>query len=203
MRQPSFDLLAILNLLGAAQGLLLTLALLSAKGGNRTANRILAAMTMTIAIVVCGAVLLTTNYVFVFPHASRIHHPFVFLAGPLLFLYIRTLTSGARQFAKRDFLHFIPFALCLIYLLPFYFQSSAAKLAHLWSEYYNESLGLWYYVRSGFFSAQFFVYLLLIIATLIKYSRKVKGQDSAAEKAVLFQVRFFVISGSALSCASP
>ena len=29
---------------------------------------------------------------FTFPYFSRIDHPFVFLAGPLLYLYIRTLT---------------------------------------------------------------------------------------------------------------
>lgn len=192
--QPSLNLLAILNLLGAAQGLLLTLALATAKGGNRTANRLLAALTLTITVVVTGAVLLATGYVFVFPHASRIHHPFVFLAGPLLFLYIRTLTTGEHRFARRDFLHFIPFALCLVYLLPFYFQSSAAKLSKLWAEYYEQSLGVWYYVRSAAFIAQFFIYLILIVVTLVRYSRKVEDRNSPHERAVLFQLRFFVVS---------
>jgi AraC-like DNA-binding protein len=192
--QPSFNFLAVLCLLGAAQGVLLALALLGARGGNRTANRLLAAMTLTISIVVSGSVWITTDYVFVFPHLSRLHHPFVFLAGPLLFLYIRTLTSNERRFVKRDLLHFVPFAACLIYLLPYYFQSSAMKLAHLWAEANQDSLGVWYYVRSAAFIVQFLVYLILIIATLIKYSRKVRDQHSPAERAVLFQVRFFVIA---------
>lgn len=93
--------LAVLNLLGAGQGVLLALALLSAKDGNKTANRLLAALTLTISVVVSGAVLLTSNYVFIFPHLSRIHHPFAFLAGPLLFLYIRTLTFGHSDFGQR------------------------------------------------------------------------------------------------------
>ncbi|HEY0408595.1 MAG TPA: helix-turn-helix domain-containing protein [Pyrinomonadaceae bacterium] len=192
--QPSFNLLAVLNLLGAAQGLLLTLALLGAKGGHRLANRLLAAMTLTIAIVVSGSVWVTTNYVFVLPHLSRLHHPFVFLAGPLLFLYIRTITANDSRFAKQDLLHFIPFAACLLYLLPYYFQSSATKLARLWAEAYQDSLGGWYYVRSATFILQFLVYLILIIATLIRYSRKVKRRDSRDDRAVLFQVRFFVIA---------
>ncbi|MDX6694694.1 MAG: hypothetical protein QOF02_2297 [Blastocatellia bacterium] len=192
--QPSFNFLAVLNLLGAAQGVLLALALLGAKGGNKTANRLLAAMTLTISIVVSGSVWITTNYVFVAPHLSRLHHPFVFLAGPLLFLYIRAITSKERRFEKQDLLHFIPFALCLLYLLPYYFQSSAAKLEHLWAEAYSDSLGVWYYIRSAAFIVQFLVYLILIIATLIKYSRKVKEQNSPHERAVLFQVRFFVIA---------
>src|SRR6185295_3816130 len=88
---PALNFLAILNLLGAAQGVLLTLALLSIKGSHKTANRILAALTLTISIIIGGSVLLTTDYVFRYPHLSRLHHPFAFLAGPLLYLYIRTL----------------------------------------------------------------------------------------------------------------
>lgn len=68
---PSLSLLAILNLLGAAQGVLLTLALLSAKGDDKIPDRLLAALTLTISIIVSGAVLLSSYYVFRFPHFSR------------------------------------------------------------------------------------------------------------------------------------
>ncbi|MDQ3816772.1 MAG: helix-turn-helix domain-containing protein [Acidobacteriota bacterium] len=192
--QPALNTLAILNLMGAVQGLLLALALLSAKGGNRLANRLLGALTLSISAVVAGAVLLTTNYVFLFPHLSRIHHPLVFLVAPLLFLYIRTLTSNERRFEARSWLHFIPSALCLIYLLPYYFQSSDDKLRYLLSEFFQESLGRWYYFRSALLIAQSLAYLVLIISTLARYSRKVKDRNSPHERAILFQVRFFVIA---------
>ncbi|HEV7377410.1 MAG TPA: helix-turn-helix domain-containing protein [Pyrinomonadaceae bacterium] len=195
---PALDFLAILNLFGAAQGLLLTLALLGAKGENKTANRLLAALTLTISIIVSGTVLLTSKYVFVYPHLSRLHQPFAFLAGPLLFLYIRELTSSEKRFKAKDFLHFTPFALCLIYLLPYYFQSGADKLNEIVAEHFQDSLGQWYYIRSALFIVQFLVYLVLIVVTLIKYSRKVRDRNSPAEKAVLFQVRFFVIASLVL-----
>ena len=191
---PSLSLLAILNLLGAAQGLLLSLALLSAKGDDKVPNRILAALTFTISIIVSGAVLLSSNYVFRFPHLSRIHHPFVFLAGPLLYLYIRTLTSREKRFKKKDLLHFIPFAFCVIYLLPYYFQSAQGKLGVLSSEYINESFGQWYYIRSAVFITQFLVYLILIGITIINYSRNTQERNSTHGKAVLFEIRFFVIA---------
>jgi len=196
-----FGFLAVLNLLGAAQGVLLALALLSTKAGSRTANRLLAALTLTISIVVSGAVLLTSNYVFLFPHLSRIHQPFVFLAAPLLFLYIRTLTSPDKKFDKTDFLHFIPFVLCAIYLLPYYLQSSGAKFQVLLSEYTDESLGQWYYVRSAVFITQTLVYLILIVLTIVKYSQSVKRSNSPHDRAVLFEVRFFVIATAVLWCA--
>ena len=58
---PALSLLGIVNLVGAMQGLLLAAALLSSKGGNKTAYRLLAALTFTISIIVAGAVLLTSN----------------------------------------------------------------------------------------------------------------------------------------------
>ena len=194
---PSLSFLAILNLVGAIQGLLLTLALLRAKGGNETANRLLAALTFTISIVVGGAVLVTSNYVFVFPHLSRVHHPFVYLAGPLLFLYIRALTTGEKTSAKKDLFHFVPFTLCLLYLLPYYFQARPSKVASLYSEFNAESLGDWYYIRSAIFIFQFLIYLIAIIATLTKYLRRV-GNNSPNQRAILFKVRFFVIASTIL-----
>jgi len=195
---PALSLLAVLNLLGAAQGVLLALALLTTKGGHKTANRLLAALTLTISIVVSGAVLLTSNYVFVFPHLSRIHQPFVFLAGPLLFLYIRELTSREPRFEKKDFLHFIPFVACLIYLLPYYLQSRTAKLRVLSLEYIQGGFGQWYYIRSALFITQALVYLILIVLTIITYSRKAKERNSVRDRAVLFEVRFFVIATAPL-----
>jgi len=192
----SLNLLAILNLLGAAQGLLLTLALLKVKRGNRTANRLLAALAITISVVVTGAVLVTTNYVFVFPHLSRLHQPFAFLGGPLLFLYIGTLITNKKTFTRKNFLHFIPFALCLIYLLPYYFQGRAAKVASLYAEFYSQTPGGWYYTRSAIFIIQLLSYLIAITAILFKYSQTVRrGEATIENKGNLFKVRFFAIAG--------
>jgi AraC-like DNA-binding protein len=195
---PALSFLGIVNLVGATQGLLLAAALLSSKGGNKTANRLLAALTFAISIIVSGAVLLTSNYVFVYPHLSRIHHPFVFAAGPLLFLYIRGLTSEGKRFEREDFLHFIPFALCVIYLLPYYVQSSKGKLNVVASEYLEASFGQWYFVRSSLFIVQFLVYLVLIVLAIVQYSRRVKRRELPRDETTLSELRFFVIASSVL-----
>ena len=197
---PNVGFLAVLNLLGAAQGVLLALALVTTKAGRQTANRLLAALTLTISIAVSGAVLLTSNYVFAFPHLSRLHQPFVFLAAPLLFLYLRELTARERRFERKDFLHFIPFVLCLIYLLPYFLQSGAAKIQILVSEYVQPAFGQWYYVRSAVLITQVLVYLVLIAVNIVNYSRSVKLRKSPRERAVLFEVRFFVIATAVLWC---
>src|SRR3954471_20466352 len=166
--------LAVLNLLGAAQGVLLALALITRKAGNRTANRLLAALTLTISIVVSGAVLITSNYVFMYPHLSRIHQPLVFLAPPLLYLYVRDLTSREKRFQRTDLLHFIPFVICTLYLIPYYFQSRAEKINVLSLEYVQKSFGRWYYVRSALFIIQALAYLILIVVLIVQFSRRLK-----------------------------
>lgn len=195
---PNVGYLAVLNLLGAAQGVLLALALLTSKTGRQTANRLMAALTLTISIAVSGAVLLTSNYVFAYPHLSRLHHPFVFLAAPLLFLYIRELTSREPRFKRQDFLHFIPFVACLVYLLPYFLQTRAQKIQVLLSEFLQESFGPWYYIRSAVLITQVLVYLILVVLMIIQYSRKAKERDSARDRAILFEVRFFVIATAVL-----
>jgi AraC-like DNA-binding protein len=194
--EASLSLLAILNLLGSAQALLLALALLSmgrAEGG--AARRVLAALVISMAVVIFGGVMRTSHYEFVYPHLSRVHDPFVFLATPLLFLYLRTLIRRERKLARVDYLHFLPFALCVAYLAPYYLRSSAYKLNFLWAEYYAPSLGYWYYIRSGLLLLQAAIYLTLMGAMLVRYSRALKAKGAArteAESAVLFQVRFML-----------
>lgn len=194
--EASLSLLAILNLLGSAQALLLALALISIRRGGGAARRVLAALVVVMAVVIFGAVLRTSHYEFVFPHLSRVPDPFVFLGGPLLFLYLRTLVRRESKLGRKDYLHFLPFALCVAYLAPYYLRSGQSKLNFMLAEFYHPSLGYWYYVRSGLLLLQFAVYLTLAGLLLVRYSRVLKAKGAArsqAERAVLFQVRFMLV----------
>jgi AraC-like DNA-binding protein len=193
---PYLNLLAVLNLFGAAQGLLLALALFASGRGGREQSRLLAALTFAVSVFVCGAVLRTTGYVFYFPHLAWVHDPFPFACGPLLFLYLRELISeGRSRLARRDWAHFVPFALCALYLAPSYFQGAAAKLSALEAEYTQPSMGQWYYVRSTLVVAHFLAYLVVVVWMLWRYTRRVKsGAVAASGRAALIQVRFLVVS---------
>jgi AraC-like DNA-binding protein len=192
---PYLNLLAVLNLFGAAQGLLLALALFASGRGGRAQSRLLAGLTLAVSVFVCGAVLRTTGYVLYVPHMAWVHDPFPFACGPLLFLYLRELTSERRHgLARRDWAHFIPFALCALYLAPSYFQGAAAKLAALGDEYTQPSMGSWYYVRSTLVVAHFLAYLVVVLVLLWRYTRRVKSGGAEADRAALAQVRFLVAS---------
>ena len=194
--EASLSLLAILNLLGSAQALLLALALLSMGRAGGAAKLVLAALVVAMAVVIFGGVMRTSHYEFIYPHLSRVHDPFVFLAVPLLFLYLRTLIRRERKLARTDYLHFLPFALCVAYLAPYYVRSSAYKLNFMWAEYFHPSLGYWYYIRSGLLLLQAAVYLSLVAVLLVRYSRALRAKGAArseSESAVLFQVRFMLV----------
>lgn len=195
--EASLSLLAILNLLGSAQALLLALALLSLGRAGGVARRVLAALVIAMAVVIFGAVMRTSHYEFVYPHLSRVHDPFVFLAAPLLFLYLRTLIRRERQLARTDYLHFLPFVFCVAYLAPYYLRSSQSKLNFMWAEYYEEapSLGYWYYIRTGLLLLQAATYLTLMVSMFVRYKRTLKSKGAArteSESAMLFQVRFML-----------
>lgn len=172
--------LALVNLLGATQGLLLAAALLTIKRGNRTANRLLAAFIFVMALLVSGALVFTTRHVLAFPHLSYLHHPFLYLIAPLLFLYVRALTEAEDRFARKDWLHFLPFVLCLLYLSPFYLQSAEAKLLVFDSPDYER----WYLWRHGLALLQMVPYLGLTVRRLIRFAR----ESQPVNRAVLFQL---------------
>lgn len=188
--QLNLNPLIILCLLGVGQALLLALVLLTTRRSNLTANRLLAAVAVTISITVSASLLSSTRYFLIYPHLSRINHPFDFLGGPLLFLYIRALIKKSKL-KKQDWLHFLPAILVAIFLIPYYLKSGADKLASL-------PAVDWYYARSALVIIQFSFYLALIVMMLVRYSRGLKQQRTAYESAVLVQIRFLVISFLAL-----
>jgi len=194
--ETSAKLLVALNLLGVAQALLLGAALLSVKRGNRIANPFLAAFVFVIAIGVGGATMAQDRFIILYPHLLKIQDPFFILGAPLLYLYVRTLIKGRAGSGKKDLLHFLPFALCLLYLLPFYFLSSKAKLFSVGS--YYDFWARWSYIRSTTLILQFVVYMSLIAWMLVAYSRKLKRQTSPGEASVLFQVRFLLATLTAI-----
>ena len=187
-----------MNLLGAAQALLLALVLVSVKRGNRTANRILAAFAATISILITWAFLNSTHSISQFPHLLRINHPFDFVAGPLLYLYVRALTSSRPEVRRKDLLHFIPFGLAVLYLLPYYFQSREVKLRL----YYALADMQWYYVRSSLALLLALVYFVFIGFMIARYLRTVKEEKSPAVRAVISQIKLLSISFVALWLAA-
>lgn len=186
--QFTIDFYAVCFLLGAAQAVFLATALLFSQYGYSLANRILAAFLAALSILLAAVVAYHSKFVLQFPHLIKIEAPFIFVYGPLIFLYTQALTSRDFVCSKRLSLHFIPFAIYALYLLPFYFRSAEAK-AELWTASHAHHLSWQTYGEIFVGIAHLSVYLILTIRLLNRHAQNIKDSFSALEKINLSWIR--------------
>lgn len=72
--------------------------------------------------------LLSSGHFFDYPHFLRVPAPFHYLIGPSIYLFVRTLLKREKSLQKWDWLHFLPFVLHVIELIPFYIQDASVKI---------------------------------------------------------------------------
>lgn len=189
--EPTLNLQAILTILGAAQAVLFAGALLGTKRGNIHANHILAALLLCISVLLTWGILSHTRYMLRVPQLAQLHVPFQFLIGPLVFFYVRALLEKCSGLSRRDLWHFISSLVCLIYLTPFYFQSSEYKLNYLLAAY--RSYPTAWHVRTILLMAQALVYLTIIIVSIPMLRAGKKDAKAAnVDPSDLFWARMWV-----------
>ncbi len=188
MPEPSLNLFSVLTLLGAAQALLFACALIGIKRGNAAANRLLAALLLVISVILVWNVLLNTRYLLQYPHLAQLHVPLQFLIAPLCFLYIKSLLSKSTELGRKYLLHFIPAGICLIYLLPFYFESRAYKFEFLTAAI--QSYPREWYVRTLLVLLQGSIYMIPILSLALRRGRA-QDETAAVDKINLFWVRIW------------
>ena len=190
--EPSLDLTAILTLFGAAQGVLLGLALLGLKQSNRTATQLLAAFMFISSISIGGSVLHSTKLILVYPHLNQIATPFHFLFLPIMFLYIRAATLREPRLRKKDLLHFIPFVLCALYYLPLYLKSREHKLDYITAALQNYPPTEWR-IRSLLLLIQSLPYLVLTVWIFVAHNRRTRDSSSPTVRLHLLWLRIFMV----------
>ncbi len=188
--EPSLNLQSILTILGAAQAVLFAGALLGTKRGNIHANHILAALLLCISVLLTWGILSHTRYMLRVPQLAQLHVPFQFLIGPLVFFYIRALLEKCSGLSRRDLWHFISSLVCLVYLTPFYFQSSEYKLNYLLAAY--RSYPTAWHVRTILLMAQALVYLIIIVSIPVLRAGKKEAKAANVDPSDLFWARAWV-----------
>lgn len=127
----STTILSGLFLLAIGQGLFLAAVLLlpgARRPELRAANGLLAALMLLCVAVVGHAWLGLAGLYQAWPHSALAVLPLGFASGPLLYLYFARILHD-RPLDRSQALHFLPFVLATLALLPFYLQPAAAKLA--------------------------------------------------------------------------
>jgi hypothetical protein len=123
--------ISLLFLFAIGQGLFLSAALLSVRQPElRSANRLLSALLLACVAIIGHAWLGIHALYHAYPHSALAIATLGLLTGPLLYLYLGRMLFN-RPLGPRALLHFVPFCIATLAMLPFYLQPAAAKLAWL------------------------------------------------------------------------
>ena len=120
MLTPHLDFYAIFIFLGAVQGLYIAVFFLFRHEGNLLANRILSVILIVISLLILDIFLGYTGYMIYAIHLNNSTEPLNFLIGPLFYLYIFVVTENKKQLKKIQYLHFVPAAFFLFYMIPYF-----------------------------------------------------------------------------------
>ncbi len=165
-------------LLGAIHGLVLAV-LLAGKKVNRLSNKIMGVLMLVFSIDLGMAAFLGFGQTVEYPFLLGLDFPITLLYAPLIYLYSKTLMHGQHSLKRSDLIHLIPFALLLLYTIPFYMMSSQEKLSLL-----NEGGGLDY--GPGFIThiKVYFniAYIPFIIKEYLAYRQRLRANYSSIEE---------------------
>lgn len=188
--------------LGIVQGTFLGITLLSIKRGNRKANRILGILMLVLALTLNTHILSNTKFYLICPHLLLITHPFVFLYGPLLYLYTKAATARRFEWRKKYALLFLPFLLLIgYYALTFYFQSGEYKI--MFKEGNLTQRGIFWSLITPFQLLYLFIHAFAIQRILQRHRKNIKTTFAYLEKITLDWIRLisllFIVAFAYLS----
>jgi AraC-like DNA-binding protein len=126
-------MVTVILLLGATQGLFLTLLLLT-KPINQKANKMLAYLIISYSAFIVETSVSGTEFAQQYPHILGLMAGVVFLNGPFHYLYALALTNPKTSLSGKRLFHFVPFVVFYLYFLfPFYLKSGVEKMAFIQS----------------------------------------------------------------------
>jgi len=192
----SGDGFSTIHVLGAAQGLFLAVILVS-KRHNSLPNKLLALVMFAFSLELITVVYHGRGYDEVWPGWIGATFPLPLLYVPVFYLYARTLSEAHPVLKRTDLLHALPFVLVALYLIPFYGQSGADKLALL----RNPEVHPWtppMTILNHFKFFYSFVYLVLTLHVLRRHRRRITEAFSSLEHINLAWLRNMVIGGAVL-----
>lgn len=178
-------LINILLFIGAAQGFLLVISLVSISRGNKKANRILASLLFIYSVIIFFHSLGEFQQAGVQTGGGRESHVIMFLIGPLFLYYTKALTNRTFTFRLKDLLHLLPcagaFALNIFYPEEPYNYTQPAVI---------DQIVKWSLIIQGT------IYLVITINILRKHASAVKDSFSSIDRINLSWLRFLTAANA-------
>jgi AraC-like DNA-binding protein len=183
--------LTLFLLAGVAQGLFLAVLLLTRRE-NAAANRVLAGMMVAFAVFLAEVAIYLGGHYSNFPHLIGISQPAIYLFGPVIYLYARTISGGLETPGRRDLLHFVPAAVVTVYLLPFYLKSGSAKVAFV-ETLMRDGAPLYLEIIEWMKLPHGVVYTIVTFGVLGRYRRRLEQNFSTLDRINLGWLRSILV----------
>jgi AraC-like DNA-binding protein len=136
------------------------------------------------------------GYITEAPHLLRTFSPFMYLCAPFFYLFIRNTIFGKSGLTLKDTIHFVPFLIHFLDLIPFYFQSLEVKsvLAETIvsdpSKFNFQGSGLipiqFHYLFRIFLQTGYFVYAFYLVYKLRSEQLKTSKDSLPSDLILLF-----------------
>lgn len=195
VQEPSINLLSVLQLIGCAHYLFLASALLLIRKGNIRANLFVSALSLVGSLALFDGFMYEANYYARYRHLIGVVWPVYFIYWPLLYFYVRELTSPQRiVFSRRQYLHFLPALAAVLLFMPFYRMGANEKMVE-WArltislEHLSLSKLSLLYAVPILFVPQKIVYFLLSYRLVTEYNARIRQSFSSLEKISLSWLR--------------
>lgn len=184
MTEPFIDLFALINIFAIGQALFLIVLVFTKKQKLSQAKVLSALIVFVLAFMLTHHFLLYSRYLLKLPHFLGTGGTFIYLIGPLLYVYARTLTKGTKL-KWVDALHLLPFLYFNIRQIPIYiqpFRNRIEFITNFYQKYFDAPPSL-SFISSGIpYYAHQVTYLMLAILLLYKHEKKIKARFSNTEK---------------------
>lgn len=122
---------SIMLLFGAFHGLLLASIFLKKGWKQHTSNHFFASFILTISFILSIEFLHESRLLVRTPHLLATSTPFLYLLGPLLYFYVRSLLEKKFSLEWKQGLHLLPFLICILTIIPFYSQTAEFKIEYI------------------------------------------------------------------------
>jgi len=127
-----------------------------------------------------------------FPHAFYFGSSFTILWGPMLYLYIRSLTQKDLQFRYRDILHVMPFLVHFLILSFTYHIHNADAKREILRNGGLFSSGVWYYFYT-FLHVYILGYTIAALVRIRNYHKAIKNSYSSVRSIHLSWMYFILV----------
>jgi AraC-like DNA-binding protein len=189
-----YTLLNILSTIVIFQLLLLSGFLFSVNRGKTRSNRLLALFFLLLAINLADGLLVYYSFYERFPALAHLEDGFVFLIGPVLYFYTRSVVYRSFEWRTRDVLHLLPFVAFTVGFQIYYRLQTPEYQSVIQSAIQQQKLPAVFYYSIVIVYAHVASYLYSAYREIIFYRQHLQQRFSQLQKRNLDWLMFMILS---------